>query len=396
VVDSEVPRFLVQHLGRGRLIALDALMAFGFTGLLLGFTAVGEQPAAVPPWAAYLVVAGIGLPLAVRRRWPVPVFCLVFAMTVASAVLQVVREPFVAAGLALYQVAVAEPRRLRVPTTAIGAISLLAILVASLGGTAGAPPSVSELFGLVVTGSAVLGGAWTVGRAVRARRAYATQAAEQRADRAVAEERLRIARELHDVVTHSMGLIAVKAGVANHVLRSRPREAHDALQVIEATSRRALTEMRHMLGVLRSNVDEGEPGLDPVPRLAALAILTERTEMAGVPVDLTVRDVDQVPDGVGLSAYRILQEALTNVVKHAGPTRCRVRVEGGAGEVKVVVSNEGGTGRRPPAATEGHGITGMRERAALYGGTLTAGPLPDGGFEVRARLPYRPDDAGVR
>jgi signal transduction histidine kinase len=394
VVDSEVPPFLVQRLGRGRLIALDALVALGFTLLLLGFTAVGEHRAAVPGWAAGLVIAGIGLPLAVRRLWPVPVFCLIFAMTVASAVLHVVREPFVAAGYALYQVAVTEPVR-RVPTTTIGVISLLAFLVGSVGGTTGAPPPVSELFGLVVTGLAVMGGAWTVGRAVRARRAYAAQAAEQRADRAVAEERLRIARELHDVVTHSMGLIAVKAGVANHVLRSRPQEAHDALQVIEATSRRALAEMRHTLGVLRSDVDDRGSG-PPVPRLTALAALAEQTEMAGVPVELTVRDADRVPESVGLSAYRIVQEALTNVVKHAGPTRCRVQVDGGAGEVRIVVSDEGAAGRRPPPRPEGHGITGMRERAALYGGTLAAGPLPDGGFEVRARLPYRTGGADAR
>lgn len=385
-----MPRIFVRRLEPARLIALDVLAAVGFTLLLVAFTAAGDRDAVVPGWVAYLVVAGIGPPLAVRRLWPVPVFCLVFAMTVAAALLQVVREPFVAAAYALYQVAITERRRRWVPTTAIGVVSLLAFLAGSLTGTAGTPQSVSDLFGLVVTGAAVMGGAWTVGRAVRARRAYAARAAEQLAERAVAEERLRIARELHDVVTHSMGLIAVKAGVANHVLRTRPEEAHDALRVIEATSRGALAEMRHMLGVLRSDVDSERADLDPVPRLTGLDALAERTAMAGVPVDLKVSGVDQVPDGVGLSAYRIVQEALTNVVKHAGPTRCRVEVEGDTREVRVAVTNEGVPGRRAHRQPQpaGHGIAGMRERVALYGGTLWAGPLPDGGFAVRARLPF--------
>lgn len=145
------------------------------------------------------------------------------------------------------------------------------------------------------------------------RREYAARSAERLARESVAEERLRIARELHDVVAHSVGLIAVKAGVANHVLRSRPEEAHEALRVIETSSRSALVEMRRLLGVLRTE----PPGLGPLPGLAALPELAERTRLAGVAVDLDVRDAGGVPEGVGLSVYRIVQEALTNVVKHA-------------------------------------------------------------------------------
>jgi signal transduction histidine kinase len=293
VDDSELPPVFVRRLRQNQLIALDVMTAVAYTGVLLAFVDTAQPStagASMAAWVRFLVVAGIGLPIAVRRLWPIPVFGIVVAMTVASAFLHVVREPFVAAALALYLVALTEPRRWWVPTSTIGVISVIGLLAGSLTGAVGAPGSLKDLFGLIITGCAVMGGTWTVGRAVRARRAYAARSAEQLADRAVAQERLRIARELHDVVTHSMGLIAVKAGVANHVIQTRPEEAHNALRIIETTSRSALTEMRHMLGVLRSDTDGGEAltHLGPAPGLASLPQLAERTEMAGVRVDMRV------------------------------------------------------------------------------------------------------------
>jgi signal transduction histidine kinase len=211
--------------------------------------------------------------------------------------------------------------------------------------------------------------AWATGRAVQARRDYAS--------RMVSDERLRIARELHDIMAHSMSLIAVKAGIANHVADARPEEARDALRIIEATSRATLNDMRRMLGVLRSS-----PDLSPAPDVSGLPELVDRTRTAGVDVSLEMA-VDDLPEGLGVSVYRIVQEALTNVVKHAGPVRCAVSVVVSKGEVRISVTDDG------PGGTpgSGHGLVGMRERVTMYGGTFTAGPRPEGGFAVSARMP---------
>jgi signal transduction histidine kinase len=210
----------------------------------------------------------------------------------------------------------------------------------------------------------------------------------------VTEERLRIARELHDVVAHGMSLIAVKAGVANHVLEARPQEAQDALRVIETTSRGALTEMRQLLGVLRSGSDAGEApaSLSPAPGAGGLRELADRAAMAGVRVSMEVRGLERLPEGVGLSVYRIVQEALTNVVRHAAPARCSVVVEADGRSVTIEVADDG-PGRRVLPAGEpghGHGLVGMRERVAMYGGVFRAGPRRAGGFGVSVRLPYEP------
>ncbi|MEU8385366.1 sensor histidine kinase [Streptosporangium sp. NPDC048865] len=369
---------------RGRLVRLDALGAAGYALTLLLFGA-GRPAPAMPWWAGLLVLAGITLPLAVRRLWPLTVFCAVLAASLVSLVLLgTVHDRFAAAAFALYLVALTRARPRWEPTIAIGACGAVAVLLLSaLGTSAPAPGAVGPL----LVGVAFMSGAWVTGRAVRERRAYTARAAEQLAGRAVAEERLRIARELHDVVAHGMSLIAVKAGIANHVAAVRPEEAADALRVIEATSRSALAEMRQLLGVLRSEADLGAPpDLTPSPGLAGLAGLAERASTAGVRVELAVRATG-LPDGVELSVYRIVQEALTNVVRHAAPARCHVSVEASGGEVRVEVADDG-PGERPPPGGPGHGLIGMRERAVMYGGTLTAGRRPGGGFGISARIPY--------
>jgi signal transduction histidine kinase len=381
VDDLGVRPLLPRPLRRGELIALDGLAAAGYTMVLLA-TAAGSA-SSTPTWARYLVVAGIGAPLAVRRLWPLPVFVVVLALSALALLLGVVHEPFVAAAYALYPVALTRPRPSWEPTLAIGVVSVAVVLV---GAVAGSPPAAGTGAGLVVLGAAVMGGTWTVGRAVRERRWYAARSAEQLAERAAAEERLRIARELHDVVSHTLSLIGVKAAIANHVADARPQEARDALRVIERTSRDALAEMRRMLGLLRG--EHAPADLRPPPGLADLSGLVERAELAGVRVDLDVRGADRLPPGVELSAYRIVQEALTNVVKHAGATRCRVAVAGGADEVAIEVTDDG-RGQRTPPGPPGHGLIGMRERAAMHAGDFTAGPRPDGGFAVAARLRYR-------
>ncbi|MFC4894287.1 sensor histidine kinase [Streptosporangium amethystogenes subsp. fukuiense] len=364
-----------------RLVRLDVVAAAGYAVALLLFAAEVPDPA-VPAWAEYLLLAGMTLPLAVRRLWPLTVFCAVLATSLASVLLGLVHDRFAAAAFAIYMVALTRHRPRGEPTLAIGVCSAVAVLLLSVAGVPGPSPDIP---GVLLGGVAFIGGAWIAGRVVRERRAHAMRSAEQLADRAVTEERLRIARELHDVVAHSMSLIAVKAGIANHVAAARPEEAADALRVIEATSRSALTEMRRLLGVLRSDLDAG-PGLAPSPGLTDLAALAGQAAMAGVHVELDVRATG-LPEGVELSVYRIVQEALTNVVRHAAPARCRVSVEASAGEVRVEVADDG-PGERMLPGGRGHGLVGMRERVAVYGGSLTAGRRPEGGFGISARMPY--------
>ncbi|WP_216858182.1 sensor histidine kinase [Actinomadura verrucosospora] len=358
-----------------RRIRLDAAVAVLYTLFLLMFSGGHETPAllAVP------VAAAMGLPLAVRRLWPVPVFGAVLAASTAALVLGLPWDFYAAAAYALYPLALGLPRLRWIPTRMIGVLSAIVIF----GGALVGPKNWhTEQLGRVALGLGVLGAAWALSRAVRDRRAYTAQAARRLAETAVGEERLRIARDLHDIVAHSMSLIAVKAGVAVHVAEARPQEALDALRVIESTSRGTLAEMRHLLGVLRAD----EPGLAPSPGLGSLPGLAERAAMAGVHVDLDVRVAD-LPESMALAAYRIVQEAVTNVVKHAAPARCRVLVEISGGYLRIEVDDDGPGVRVLPGAP-GHGLIGMRERVMMYGGDFTAGPRAEGGFAVAAAFPY--------
>ncbi|MBX6722289.1 MAG: sensor histidine kinase, partial [Dactylosporangium sp.] len=255
------------------------------------------------------------------------------------------------------------------------------------------PPLWPVELGLTV---ASLAGAWVAGLLVRSRRTANARLATEIAHAAAVEERLRISRELHDIIGHSLSLIAVKATVANHVADVRPEEARAALTVIEHTSRTTLTEIRRVLGALRS--DTNQPHVDmPRAGLDALAELADRVTSTGLAVDLDMRsemdDGRPLPTAVGVSVYRIVQEALTNVVAHSAATRCRVVVHVGRREVTIEVTDPGPPRRTRPAAEGGYGLIGMRERALLYGGTFQAGPDRDGGFRVSARLPY--ESAGV-
>ncbi|RPK55349.1 Sensor histidine kinase DesK [Streptomyces sp. ADI95-17] len=384
--DDDHP-ILARRLSRRQHIALDCAFVFVYAAALLltGSTAAPYSTAAVP-WELPVLIAAATAPVAVRRIWPLPVFVLVLVVTVVAVVRDATWDPFLSAAYAMYTVALTLPShrwwQRWLPGLALAALALAGAAGATHAGDAywwrGGP-------GLLLLGLTALLASWQLGRAARQRRAFAVRAAQQLAQRAVAEERLRVARELHDVVTHSMGLIAVKAGVANHVLHVRPQEAHDALQIIERTSRTALNDMRRMLGVLRTSEGERQPvSLGPVPGAVALP---ELVGQAGA--QLTVRGVENLPDGVALAVYRIVQEALTNVAKHAGPEpHCRVVVGANGHEVRIDITDDG-DGRAPRARTTGgHGIVGMRERVAMYGGTLTAGPRPEGGFAVHASLPY--------
>ncbi|MBP2355832.1 signal transduction histidine kinase [Kribbella aluminosa] len=253
--------------------------------------------------------------------------------------------------------------------------SLVAVVVAEAGVVATALPDFRRSGGIVPFGAMVLG-AWIVGRMAARYRRQSEELARQ-------QERMRIARELHDIVAHSMGVITVQAGYGSLVIDEQPAAARAALATIEQTGRQTLAELRGLVGVLRS--DE-QLELAPTPGLAQLDELVTQTAKAGVRVNLTVTGSSAgIPAGIGLSAYRIVQEALTNVVKHASTPSADATVDCGADALSIEVVDHGaGCPDRP---RPGHGLTGLGERVALYGGSLHAEPLPDKGFRVLARIP---------
>ena len=389
-MDKDDQPVLTRPLSARQLMALDVVASAGYTLFLVATVSAGagqtSVAGAVPAWMPYLVVLAIGLPLAARRLWPLPIFVIVFGASLIALGMGVVRDGFVGAGFALYMVAVTEDRSGREPTRLIALASLLGVLALV---AAGSPLPVLAEAGQIVVGAVVLGGSWTIGRAVRERRRFAQRSAAQLVERAVAEERLRIARDLHDIVAHGLSLIVVRAATANHVIASRPNEARAALEVIETTGRDALADMRRMLDVLRGDPQTGDDGdLAPVPTLDQLPALVDRVAMAGVRVDCDLSGAEALSDGVAVAVYRIVQEALTNVVKHAAPTRCRLRISVTDEDVQVEVTDEGmraaidGSGQRV-----GRGLVGMQERVRALGGVLEAGPLLHGGFRVFARFP---------
>jgi signal transduction histidine kinase len=393
---------LTRQLSRSQLILLDGAVAAAYALVLVAIVIsrppTGDPGGAASTWLQLVVVLTMAVPLAARRVWPVPVFGVVFAASVLALVLANTRDGFLGAAFALYVVATRERRPAREPTLLIAALSVAGIVLLVAGGST-APIDASV--GSIVLGALVLGCAWTIGRAVRERRLFAARAAAQLVERSVAGERLRIARDLHDVIAHGLSLIVVKAGTANHVAGTRPEEAREALQVIETTGRAALVEMRDMLRVLRAEDPGAEPDeLAPAPTLDDLPVLAERVAMAGVRVDFELVGLGDLPEGVGRSIFRIVQEALTNVVKHAAPARCHVAITAADGEARVEIVDDG-----LRAALEGdevdrepgHGLIGLRERVRLLGGELSAGPRPSRGFRVLARIPYgAPADATAR
>ncbi|QBR92284.1 sensor histidine kinase [Nocardioides euryhalodurans] len=255
--------------------------------------------------------------------------------------------------------------------------------------------------GDIVFGTLFVGGPWATGLALRLRgdlaranRELVVQQ-EERAARAVAEERSRIARELHDVVSHAISVTVLQARGARRTLDSDPEAARHALDAIEQTNTAALGDMRRLLAVLRDTEPDGrvDPHA-PQPSLAHLDDLVDHVRAAGVPVALEVSGVDRdVPPGVDLSAYRIVQEALTNVLKHAEASPTRIRLEYAEDALTVLVVDEGSPRAMASGEPPGHGLIGIRERVAVVGGDVEAGPNGSGGFRVRARLPYSLEDS---
>jgi signal transduction histidine kinase len=356
----------------------DALLAAGAGALAV--IDVVLNPGVHPTWAAAVTEIPVALMLAWRRRLPLATTVLVCVGFAAESVLGVPGNqpvmPLLSLVVALYTVAAHTPLRRAAAGFAVTVVAG-GVLSAFNPGDAWAHLG-NFLFGLVLTGAT-----WAIGRVVRARTQRGDRLESERAG-AVAEERGRIARELHDVVAHSVSVMVVQAGAAQEVLDREPVRAREALEAVQETGRQALVELSRLVGLLRD--DHEELGLAPQPGIGALDALVAKVRDAGLPVDLRIEgEPRRVPLGVDLSAYRVIQEALTNALKHAGDARATVllRYERDALELEVV---DDGTAASNGAGG-GHGLIGMRERVAVFGGELTAGPEPRRGFAVRVRLP---------
>lgn len=320
----------------------------------------------------------LALPAGLLRRAPLPALALMaagaFAVTASRHSTAFAYPQVLAVDLAVGFVAATQRRAISIPA----AVLALASQVAAVPYYTFGNNSYTMSTAFVVLAAAT---AWTLGDSVRQRAAHARTLRTRAAAQAVTDERLRIAREVHDMVAHSIGIIAIQAGVGARVIDTQPGAAREALATIEATSRETLAGLRGMLGGLRQAAQHGG-----TPTLADLERLAAATRAAGVEVELRWRGERRpVPADIDLSAYRIVQEAITNVIRHAGTDRCRVTVEYGADAVEIEVADEG---RGAPAEFEaGFGIAGMRERVRLLRGELRAGPGPTGGFLVAATLP---------
>jgi signal transduction histidine kinase len=388
---------------RPPLLVQDAVLAVLVASFqLLGTVhAAANQPAArplaEPGNLGYLLLAAAGAVLVARRRWPDGVFATAAGLSLAYYAAGYPDGPGMLGLLvAVYSVAVqgGPGRRPRLLAPGIAVLGVGWLLAADLRpfGAAG-----WVLFRLAATVAAAALGASVRGRRLlaaealeRAERAERTR--EQEARRRVDAERLRIAREVHDTVAHAIAVINVQAGVTGHLLDRRPERVREALASIEQTSARALGELRATLGVLR----EADDGQGPAAGLDRLAELVGLARQAGLDVELAAASPPrELPPAVDRAAYRILQEAVTNVLRHAGPARVAVTVTSGDDALVLRVADDG-RGPGPAGNGAGQGIVGMRERAALLGGELTAGPRPGGGFEVLARLPLEPGRRAAR
>lgn len=388
------------------------LAAFGIT---LGAVAQLGDQGSLQSTGAFVIGLAQGGAVALAMWRPIPAWWLSLAATVVGAVAVHGKLggpaggftwPWTPAGI-IAHLLVLLLLTLRVRTrVAMEALALTVLATYVLQGLWGGPDyTPTGVIAVILSGIVVL-----LGAALRGRREARAQlveqtslTAEERARRTVLEERSRIARELHDVVAHHMSVISIQAQVAPHLVENPSDELKENLEGIRENALEALTELRRVLGVLRSEHPDtpdpvGAPGTDtgtaphtPQPTLDRLDALVENTRAAGLTVRVEVRGTrGQLPQGVELSAYRIVQEALSNVLRHAPGATATVRLVHHRHGVDVRVTNSPPTGRVPPSRGAGHGLLGMRERSAMLGGTLRAGPAPDGGFEVAAYLPTSP------
>jgi signal transduction histidine kinase len=360
----------------------DSLLAAAVAALSILGAVLGDQaspdPARGPLTAVSYVLLVVGsAPLALRRRWPIAVLATVGVSSIALSSVDHAFDLTFAVVLASYTAAAHVDRdrfvRLAVP---ISIATAVASLVLAYAGTNWVEVLIGTTF--------AVGLPMLFGRIGFNRRRRIAVERDRAARDAVAEERSRIARELHDVVAHAMSVMVVQAGAARRVLEDDPEAARAAIGRIESTGRDGMVEMRRLVAILK---DEGaDSELAPQPGLAQLEGLVETVRGAGVPVEVIVRGTPRtLPSGLDLIAYRVVQEALTNVIKHGGRASARVGFGWRDDVLDIEVADDGRGG--PVSDGPGHGLIGMRERVALYGGSLETAPRPGGGFLLRVRLP---------
>ena len=381
----------------------DAAVGVGVAVLLL----VGALTGDGPPWidnprpvdaVAVGLIAVVAVALALRRRYPVSVLVVLNAATVAwSAGQYPGRLIMLAPLIACYTLAALRGWRWGLGGTVVTAITVLVAIRVAFGADEPAGLAGSTFWITATTGTAgtAVGYYRALLAATRAQLARETQTREEQARRRAVEERLRIARELHDVFGHTMATISVQAGVGIHLLQQRPSQAVEALTTIKQISDQGLADVKTILGILRADNDPDQPRT-PRGGLDQLDALLDPVRAAGVQPELTVHgSARPLPAAVDLAAYRIIQEALTNVLRHARARTARLDLCYEPSQVVIRILDDG-TGAKPGQAAangqEGHGISGMRERALALSGQFSAGPHPDGGFQVRCALPT-PDQA---
>lgn len=336
-----------------------------------------------PSWVSVLLTALAVGPVLARRVFPLPVLVLTLAgLLLLVATRNTVGVATLGCTVAFYTAVGSGPRRnMKIAVGVLVVAVVIGLLMRPVDLSSGGAVSTLALF----VGSGVLG----LGVRNRRERFDAdVVAARERAARNLADERLRITRDLHDIIGHAMSVMVVQAGVAERLLDTDLEQAREAVTRIGATGRTSLAEMRQVLGALRNEDEAGAPPpREPVPGLADLPALVTRVREAGLPVILTVAGTArQLPQGVELAVYRVVQESLTNCLKHAAASRAVVTISYGPDDLQVDVDDDGSQ-RWSPSGTTGHGLVGMRERVTVYGGQLTAGPDPDGGSRVVARFP---------
>ena len=356
---------------------------------------VGSRPLADLGYLGYVLLIVSGLALAARRRWPVPVFLTAALASLVYYSIDITDGPgWIGLFVALYTLtAYGDGRR----SLVIAGAGITVLAIGWLIAAADIEPAAAIGWVAFRIAASVMVAA--LGESVRSRQVIAAEALERarQAERTREEEarsrvdaeRLRIAREVHDTVAHAVAIINVQAGVTAYLLDKRPDSAREALVTIEQTSAQALHEMRTVLGVLR----DSDNGRLPRPGLGQVNDLTAIAREAGLDIKLEVTSsLTPLPSAVDHTAYRIVQESITNVIRHVGPTRVTVALDHGTDVLHVRVTDDGGPGLATDDTTAGpgRGIDGMRERCGLRGGELTAGPRPGGGFEVDARLPLVP------
>ena len=368
---------------------VDGVLAFGLAVLGLG-AALKVHPALQLP-----LLAAMTVPVVFRRRYPVQAFVISGGALAVDLVTGGGPGGSLLAPLVLlYTLAAYRPRRVSIPGLLVSLAGAWAVVVVRVGSSVGGVNLV--LLALVISSGTALV-AWVLGDSMRYRRAY-LKALEDRAARlerergtqaqiAAAAERARIARELHDVIAHNVSVMVVQADGAGYALRTEPERAGQALAAIAQTGRQALTEMRRLLGVLRSGDEQA--GLAPLPGLEQIRELIGQARDAGMSVSLTLFGAPRpLSEGAELAAYRVVQESLTNTRKHGGLAAAATITMTYEPDGLLLQMTDDGLGAAAAPDGIGHGLTGMRERIEMYGGTVQAGPLPAGGYKVTARLPY--------